>query len=78
MKDRSAGLYLRCPLSPASELPAPGAGRPRDARRGAEDHARFVTRVLIQRVLVKPGQARGCFELGLEGEIAAMVERRRQ
>jgi site-specific DNA recombinase len=38
------------------------------------DEALEITRGLIERVRVKPGEARGSFELELEGEIAAMVE----
>ena len=38
------------------------------------DEALEITRGLIERVLVRPGETRGCFEVELEGEIAAMVE----
>jgi hypothetical protein len=38
------------------------------------DEALEITRALIERVLVKPGEARRTFEIELEGEIAAMVE----
>jgi site-specific DNA recombinase len=38
------------------------------------DEALEITRALIERVLVRPGETRGSFEVELEGEIAAMVE----
>jgi hypothetical protein len=38
------------------------------------DEALEITRALIERVLVRPGEPRGSFEVELEGEIAAMVE----
>src|SRR5688572_33479757 len=41
------------------------------------DEALEIARGLVERVRVKPGKARGSFEVELEGEIAALVELRR-
>jgi hypothetical protein len=42
--------------------------------RATREEALEITRGLIERLLVKPGEARGNFEVEMEGEIAAMVE----